>query len=528
MQNTSRPSPHYTKSSLAKQSIQQQVQPQKSSFTRWLQRLFCIRDKNEQQYITNMMEVSNFDESQQPTLKIISKFSQYDEYFSIQDPIRIIQGSDSQYPFVVKFNEKKLLDIDDLYNQSLPPLTGQVVLLITQNPPLELIHFIETQASQFIIYLQTPNLEIQEYISNSSIIKQHSKPEIIIGKFSFKKSLSLIDQYIFMPDYSHEGKQQVVECISLLLRLVPHEIDKFTFLIKLQGNPIQDIFSLGSRMNEAFIQRYESQFWINKILRQCQNRNGIVLKQRDQKKTGFEKSQYMMLSNSINSNKGFNLTVENTEFIINLTKYQQGSGIVHVFQCKIFQKGVESRNTNHVDQAKLFCSLIFLIKELKGFSQYDQEDFINLMKITSQSSFLSCCFCINLMKQEDLKELSQVKMHYKRYLEILICSGIITNEQDSYVLQSIFNKCLNCPIYDISIPKSEHLGSGDNFSQQIIQAEEAGEKMYSMDYDYALSQKSYQIVLGLQQDLNYSELQIEPQKRFPYQATTSIQNSFNE
>lgn len=29
----------------------------------------------------------------------------------------------------------------------------------------------------------------------------------------------------------------------------------------------------------------------------------------------------MMLSNNINSNKGYNLTVENTEFIINLTKY---------------------------------------------------------------------------------------------------------------------------------------------------------------------------------------------------------------
>ena len=78
---------------------------------------------------------------------------------------------------------------------------------------------------------------------------------------------------------------------------------------------------MSSRMNEAFIQRFENQIWINKIVRQCQNRNGIVLKQRDQKKTGFEKSQYMMLSNNINSNKGFNLTVDNTEFIINLTKY---------------------------------------------------------------------------------------------------------------------------------------------------------------------------------------------------------------
>ena len=29
----------------------------------------------------------------------------------------------------------------------------------------------------------------------------------------------------------------------------------------------------------------------------------------------------MMLSNNINPNKGFNLTVENTEFLINLTKY---------------------------------------------------------------------------------------------------------------------------------------------------------------------------------------------------------------
>lgn len=30
----------------------------------------------------------------------------------------------------------------------------------------------------------------------------------------------------------------------------------------------------------------------------------------------------MMLSNNINSNKGYNLTVENTEFLLNLTKYQ--------------------------------------------------------------------------------------------------------------------------------------------------------------------------------------------------------------
>ncbi|CAD8080493.1 unnamed protein product [Paramecium sonneborni] len=524
----SRPAPHYTKSTLAKQSIQYQVQPQKSSFTRWLQRLFCIREKNEQQYITNMMEVSNFDESQQPTMKIISKFSQYDEYFSIQDPIRIIQGSDSQFPFVVKFNEQKLCEIDDLYNNSLPALNGQVVLLITQNPPLGLIQYIESQASYLIIYLSTPNPEIENYIQNSSSLKQYWKPELIIGKFSIKKSLSIIDQFIFMPDYSNEGKQQVIECVSQLMRLIPNEIDKLTFLIKLQGNPIQEIFSLGSKMNEAFIQRFENQVWIKKILRQCQNRNGIVLKQRDQKKTGFEKSQYMMLSNNINPNKGYNLTVENTEFLINFTKYQQGSGITHVFKCLIYQKGIEGRNSNNIDQAKLFCTLIFLVKELKSFSQYDSDDFVSLMRITQQSSFISCCICINLMKQEDLKELSQIKMHYKRYLEILICSGIISNEQDSYVLQSIFNKCLNCPIYDISIPKSDHLGSGDNITQQQIQAEEMGEKVYSIDYDYALSQKSHQIFLGLQQDLNYSELQMEPLKRFPYQTATSIQNSLNE
>ncbi|CAD8081913.1 unnamed protein product [Paramecium sonneborni] len=527
----SHPTPHYTKSSLTKKSIQLQVQPQKSSFIRWLQRLFCIREKSDQQqYITNMMEVSNFDESSQPTMKIISKFSQYDEYFSIQDPIRIIQGSDSQFPFVVKFNEQKLCEIDDIYNYSLPVLNGQIILLITQNPPLGLIHYIESQAQFLIIYLSTPNPEIENYIQNSSTLKQHCKPELLIGKFSIKKSLSLIDQYIFMPDYTHEGKQQVVECVSQLIRLIPNEIDKLTFIIRLQGNPIQDIFSLSSRMNEAFLKKFENQFWIDKVVRQCQNRNGIVLKQKDQKKTGFEKSQYMMLSNTINSNKGYNLSVENTEFIINLTKYQQGSGITHVFKCMIYQKDIEGKNSNsnNIDQAQLFCSLIFLIKELKGFSQYDQDDLISLIRITQQSSFISCCICINLMKQEDLKELSLIKMHFKRYLEILICSGIIINEQDSYVIQQIFNKCLNCPIYDVSIPKIDHIGSENNFKQQQIQSDEIGEKVYSIDYDYALSQKSNQIILGLQQDLNYSELQIEPQKRFPYQAATSIQNSLNE
>ncbi|CAD8168389.1 unnamed protein product [Paramecium pentaurelia] len=526
MQNKSYPSTHYTKSSLSKQSIHQQVKPQKSSFTRWLQRLFCIKEINEQQYITNMMEISNYDESQQPTMKIISKFSQYDEYFSIQDPIRIISGSDSQFPFVVKFNEEKLCEIDDQYHQQIPELNEQVVVLITQNPSLALINYIESKASYFIIYLSTPNPVIQDYIQQRS--KQYSKPELIIGKFSIKKSLSLVDQYIFMPDYSTEGRQQVVDTVSQLLKLIPNEIDKFTFLIKLQGNPIQDIFSISSQMNEAFIQKYESEFWINKILRLSQNRNAIVLKQRDQKKTGFEKSQYMMLSNNINQKKGFNLTVENTELIMNLTKYQQGNVITHVLKCLIYQKGIEGRNNNTIDQAKLFCTLIFLIKELKRFSQYDQEDFISLMKIIQQSSLLSCCLCINLMKQEDLKELSQIKMHYKRFLEILICSGIITNEQDSYVLQSIFNKCLNCPIYDISIPKSEHLNSGENYTQQLIQNEDIGDKIYSIDYDFAKSPKSYQIVLGLQQDLNYSELQIEPQKRFPQQTTTSISNSLNE
>ncbi|CAD8160586.1 unnamed protein product [Paramecium octaurelia] len=77
----------------------------------------------------------------------------------------------------------------------------------------------------------------------------------------------------------------------------------------------------------------------------------------------FEESQYIRLSNRINSNNEGNL---NTQFIIKLIKNYIRNKISHILKCLIYQKGME--------RILIILLLHILLKVLNRFSQQNQEN----------------------------------------------------------------------------------------------------------------------------------------------------------
>ncbi|KAM3134953.1 hypothetical protein pb186bvf_012953 [Paramecium bursaria] len=316
----------------------------------------------------------------------------------------------------------------------------QVVLYITQEGNVDFIKYLEQSSQHLTICLTKPiTHKLLEYLSDKLYIA--SKENCINEKIPEIIQIQILNKtkqfdVIIVDDLDYVPKIKDFENVVVLLRNI---------------EDTNDVIFMELMLKQYFM-KHENPKWIHRVVK-SRNRNIVNLLNRDAKK--FNSSQYMMISQK-KITLDYSISVEKMSILLDVKMLFLNDDFIYR---TIKLREITPQNDNK-ESSRLLIYLvnkIFYLQDLQQLSQYVQSDGKELFDIVSQASYLSCCYCLQILKEENF-QFYDIHNKHKLYLQILVSTGVL-GEDNCYQVQQLWHRYFNLPIFDIQIQK--------NFSQSI-------------------------------------------------------------